>query len=158
MSSGPDGGGTLVIGVGNAWGGDDGVGLRVVERLRERGVPDGVSLAVWEGEPTSLLDLWDGADRAVVVDAVAAGGEPGAVTRWDASARALPSSFTGSSTHALSVAQAIELGRTLGRLPARVVVVGVEGARYESGTELTPAVQRAVEPAAGAVIEELEAG
>lgn len=153
MSSGRDGG-TVVIGVGNAWGGDDAVGLRVAEAVRGRGA----EVIVHEGEPTALLDLWEGAETAIVIDAVAAGGEPGTVTRWDASSSALPSSFTGSSTHAFSVAQAIELGRTLGQLPARVVVVGVEGARYESGTELTDAVARAVPVAAGVVAEELQAG
>jgi hydrogenase maturation protease len=147
----------IVIGVGNSWGGDDAVGLRVIERLRDR-VPAGVALAQHEGEPTTLLDLWEGARAAIVVDAVSAGGEPGEVSRYDASERALPSSFTGGSTHAFSVAQAIELGRTLGRLPERVVVVGVEGAHFGSGTSISESTARGVEPAARAVLDALAGG
>jgi hydrogenase maturation protease len=47
------------------------------------------------------------------------------------------------------------LARTLGRLPERVVVVGVEGVEFESGTEISESVARGIEPAARAVLEEL---
>jgi hydrogenase maturation protease len=48
------------------------------------------------------------------------------------------------STHALGVPEAIELARALGRLPARLEVYAIEGARFTAGAELSPAVERAV--------------
>ncbi len=48
------------------------------------------------------------------------------------------------STHLLGVADAIELGRALGRLPARLFVLGIEGERFTTGAALS-------EPAAAAV-------
>ena len=79
-----------------------------------------------EGDLLALLDVWEGADSA-------------------------PRSST--STHAVGLAEAIELARTLGRLPARLVVYGIEGERFEAGTGLTPAVSAALAAVAAAVRE-----
>ena len=63
----------VVIGVGNAYRGDDGVGLAVAERLRGR-VPAGVDGRRRASRSRArLLDAWEGADRALVVDAVVVG-------------------------------------------------------------------------------------
>jgi hypothetical protein len=51
------------------------------------------------------------------------------------------------SSHGLGVGQAVELARALDRLPRKLVVVGVEGADFGQGTDLTGAVA-AIEPAA----------
>jgi hydrogenase maturation protease len=48
-------------------------------------------------------------------------------------------------THALGLAEAIALGRALERLPARLVVVGVEASETDSGHGLSPAVAGAVD-------------
>ena len=48
-------------------------------------------------------------------------------------------SFGASSTHALGLADAVELARSLGRLPQRVVVYGIEGAAFEFGNGLSAA-------------------
>jgi hydrogenase maturation protease len=141
----------LVIGLGNSYRRDDGVGPAVAERLRGR---RDVEVATCEQEPSRLLDAWAGADLALVVDAVASGAEPGTVHRFDASERAVPSSVFRGSTHAFGVGEVIELARALGRLPGRVIVYGVEGAEFAAGDGLSPAVAVAVEPLATELIEE----
>jgi hydrogenase maturation protease len=133
----------LVIGIGNAARGDDAAGLIAARRL------GGLE---HEGDPVGLLDLWDGADCAVVIDAVSSGAAAGTVHRFDAAGAPLPAwSRSSASTHAVGLAEAIELARTLGRLPPRLVVYGIEGERFEAGTQLTPAVAAAVEAVAAAV-------
>ena len=148
MSSGSD---RVVIGVGNAWAGDDAAGLLVARMVRER-APADVAVIEHEGEPTSLLEEWRGAALAIVVDATSGGGSPGEVRVMDATDAPLPAAFTGTSTHAFGLAEAIELGRALGRLPERLLVVGVEGARFEAGVEPSAEVGRALEPAADRVL------
>jgi hydrogenase maturation protease len=140
----------VVIGVGNSWAGDDGAGIAVARALAGHLTP-GVRVVEHEGEPTALLDLWRDADLAIVVDAVSGSGEPGSVRVFDAVAGPLPSCVSGPSTHAFSVAQAIELGRSLGRLPPRLLFVGIEGRRFGAGRDLTPAVEQGVEEAARVV-------
>jgi hydrogenase maturation protease len=49
----------------------------------------------------------------------------------------------------------VELGRALGRLPNRLVVVGVEAERFDHGAPLSPHVAAAVPVAAARVCDEL---
>ncbi|MDF2749185.1 MAG: hypothetical protein K0T00_360 [Gaiellaceae bacterium] len=146
----------VVIGVGNAYRRDDGVGLAVAARLEAR-VPAGVEVVGCELEPSRLLDAWQGAETAFVVDAVRSGADPGTLHRFDAGADPVPASlFRSSSTHAFGVGEAVELARALGTLPSRLVLFGIEGGEFVAGEGLTDAVQAAVDPAAAAVLEELE--
>lgn len=147
----------VVIGVGNVYRGDDGVGPVVAERLRGR-VPAGVTVTACEQEPTRLIDAWHGSDLAVVVDALESDAEPGTLRRFDASTDAIPVHVFRSSTHAFGVSETIELSRALETLPARVVVFGVEGASFEAGQGLSEPVETAVEVAVRAVLEEVEEG
>ncbi len=104
-------------------------------------------------DPSTLLDTWDGADEVVVVDAVVSGCDPGTVLTLDVSHDPLPSQGWGSGgTHALGLAAAVELARALGRLPRRLVVVGVEGAAVNPGEGLSGLVAASVEPAAAAAL------
>jgi hypothetical protein len=48
----------VVIGVGNPYRRDDGVGPAVIERLRRQGL-DGVTLAESDGEAAALIMLWE---------------------------------------------------------------------------------------------------
>ena len=134
----------IVIGVGNAWRGDDGAGLAVARRVREL-APAGVEVREVEGEATALMDAWSGDDRVVVVDAAQSGAAPGTVRRFDARTSPLPARFLRSSTHAFGVADAIELARSLGRLPAVLEVYAIEGATFVAGDRLTPPVERAAQ-------------
>ncbi len=118
-------------------------------------LPAGVELLEREGEPTSLLDAWDGADVIWLVDAVSSGAEVGTVHRLDASASELPTELFRASTHHVGLAEAVELARALGRLPAQAIVYGIEGRSFQVGDELTPAVAAAVDPVADAVRKEV---
>jgi hydrogenase maturation protease len=142
-----------VVGIGNAWQGDDGAGLAAARRLRER-APEGVVVKELEGEPVSLVDALDGAEEVILVDAVRSGAEPGTVHRIDASGEPLPATLSAASTHPLGVGEAIELARALGRLPRRVVLYGIEAQSLAAGDELTPAVARAVDEVVERVVTE----
>ncbi|MGH2935000.1 MAG: hydrogenase maturation protease [Gaiellaceae bacterium] len=145
---------TVVIGVGNELRGDDAVGL-VVARLLEHKVPAGVRVTCCEGEPVSLLAAWDGHDHAVVVDATQSGAEPGTIRRLAAHDGPLPPALGGSSTHLLGLADAVELARALGRLPAPTIVYGIEGEAFATGTGLSDVVAAAANRVVAAVLREL---
>ncbi|HIC82715.1 MAG TPA: hydrogenase maturation protease, partial [Kiloniellaceae bacterium] len=124
MSSAADRGGSegLLIGLGHAERQDDGVGPFVARELQRRGFP----AVVHSGDGTALLDLWDGQPVCVVVDAMAApGAEPGALRVFtDFEDPGFQRAGFVHSTHRLGLPEAVALGRTLGRLPGRLVVVG----------------------------------
>jgi hydrogenase maturation protease len=140
--------------VGNAYRRDDAAGLIAARRLSEaaRGM---VMLRESSGEGTAVMEMWEGAGAVIVIDAVSSGGRPGTVYRLDAHAHPLPESLFRSSTHALTVADAIELARALNRLPARLVVFGVEGKQFSAGVGLSPEVIRAVDEIVRRGLEEL---
>ena len=144
----------LVIGIGNAYRGDDAVGLAVAKRVRGA-VPEDVVVLECEQEPTRLVDAWDGADVAVVVDACAGDEAPGTVHRFDAGEGPLPARVFRSSTHAFGVGDAVELSRALGRLPARLVVYGVAGASFAGGAALSAPVETAVDGVVEAIVRDL---
>ena len=139
----------VLIGVGNPWRGDDGVG-RVVVEAAAAGLVD-AEVIESDGEPARLVDAWTGAGVAVVVDAVRSGAPPGTVHTWAGEA-ALPVAPASPGTHALGVAEAIALGRAVGRLPRRLVVVGIEAAETSAGQGLSPPVTDAVATAAEVVV------
>lgn len=132
-----------VIGIGNAFRRDDGVGLVVARQLRDLTLP-GVTVLEQGGEGLSLMEAWGDADRVIVIDAVSSGSEPGHIHRFEVVDQELPDIFSGRSTHAFGLAEAIELARQLQRLPAQLVVYGIEGNSFEHGVGLSVEVDEAV--------------
>jgi hydrogenase maturation protease len=144
----------VVIGIGNAWRSDDAAGLAVA-RLLAGTLPEGVDVLEREGEPTSLIDSWEGVDSVWLVDAVSSGAEPGTVHRHDAGERELPAAIFRTSTHHFGLAEAIELARAVGRLPRTTIVYGIEGASFATGERLSREVDSATARVAEAVRREV---
>jgi hydrogenase maturation protease len=145
---------TLVIGMGNDLRGDDGCGREVARRLRD--MPDlPAQIVDVEGEPTELLDLWTGVHYAIVIDAVRSGNVPGNVLREELGRadRLVPTGVP--STHGFSLADAFELGATLGQLPHRLVLYGIEGGRFGTGEPMTPEVEAAIDAVVPRVADEI---
>jgi hypothetical protein len=72
----------LIVGIGNEWRGDDGAGIAAARALGAEAPPH-ARIELCDGEGTRLVSLWDGADRAIVIDAVRSGRPPGEVLRFD---------------------------------------------------------------------------
>lgn len=134
----------LVIGVGNEMRGDDAAGLLVARQLNLLDLPE-VSVIEHDGEGTSLLDAMDNWKKVFVVDAVQAGGEVGMIYQLDANNTLLPTGFGRGSTHAFGVAEAIELGRAICRLPENLTVFGIEGGQFGYEVPVSDSVLAAVE-------------
>ena len=141
-----------MIGIGNEFRRDDGVGLAVAKEIASRNLPD-VQVMTAIGEPTTILDAWSGVPLAIAVDAAMGdGATPGRIRRWtpgDAAESGVVSS------HALGLPQTYGLGEALGQKPDKLVVVTVEIADAGHGVGLTPAVAAAVPAVVEAIVSEL---
>ena len=144
----------LIMGVGNALRSDDAVGVQVARRLKAAGLKH-ARILVQTGEGAALLEAWKGADHVIVVDAVQSGAPPGTIHRLEAHDQPIPSRFFHYSTHAFSLAEAIELGRVLNQLPARLLIYGVEGKNFDSGDQVSQEVAIAADQVVKQVLEEL---
>jgi hydrogenase maturation protease len=146
----------IVIGVGNRDRGDDAAGPLVCDRLRARpGASASLRMFVCEG---SILDLglrWEPDDHVIIVDAMRPASRPGRIVTVDATLDALPTPGAVS-THEIDVSVAIELARAIGRMPARLLIVGIEAAQAEWGTPPSEPVEAAIDSAV-ALVEELAA-
>ena len=144
----------LVIGIGNPDRGDDAVGVQVARKV----AADRLDVRVLElHDPSDALDAWAPDDTVVVADAISSGGQPGDIHVVDAVARTLPAgSWAAGGTHAMGIAAVVELARALGRLPRRLVVVGVEAGQFDHGTPMSDAVAAAVPEAALAVLAAID--
>ncbi len=143
----------LVIGVGNEYRGDDAVGILLCRRLAEQ-APQ-LAVAEHNGEGAALLEAWQGAELVIVIDAVQSGAHAGKIFRFDAAVQAIPTQFFHYSTHAFSLAEAIELGRALNRLPRHLIVYGIEGKNFTAGAPLTAAVAQAMPEVLAQVMRDL---
>jgi hydrogenase maturation protease len=142
----------LVIGLGNTWRGDDGVGVCVAQQVRAQSPQTAV--VEQRGEGLSLMECWQGYSDVIVIDAVKACGAAGRLHFFDASSKAIPALQPRTSSHTLSLSDEIELARTLGKLP-RVSVYGVEGKCFEVGAPLSAAVQAAIPSVVARVLDQL---
>ena len=143
----------LVIGIGNVFRCDDGVGLIVAQRVREK-VSPAVKVLEASGEGAALMEAWKDTDSVILIDAVHLGAKPGTIHRLDAHAQSIPSKYFHYSTHAFSVAEAVELARALDQLPPHLVIYGIEGKNFEAGEKLSPEVKRAVDKVVKSILKE----
>jgi len=144
----------VVIGVGNEFRRDDGIGPEVVSRLRAQAGGQ-VQLLACDGEPARMIEAWAGASLAVVVDAVLASpAAPGRLHRIELD-RADGWDIRPVSSHGLSLGDAIGLARALDRMPERLILHAVEAADFRLGVGFTPAVAAAVAPLVAAVLRDL---
>ena len=143
-----------MIGVGNEFRHDDGAGPQLVGWLREH-APPGVELRLSDGDPAGMIEAWEGAALAVVVDAVRAEpAVPGRLHRLVLT-RGGPAPEGAVSSHGLGLGEAIGLATALGRMPDRLIVHAVEAGDVSHGVGLTPAVADAVTRLADAVLRDL---
>lgn len=144
----------VIIGVGNEYRHDDGAGLAAVQRLQAL-APAGVTFAESDGEPTALLDAWDGADLAVVVDGVDGHSAPGRVYRLGLHHPAA-TARTAASSHGVPLGDAVALARALGRMPRRLLLYGVQVGDVSPGLGLSTPVAAAVDQVVAEIADLLE--
>jgi hydrogenase maturation protease len=128
----------VILGVGNLLLSDEGVGVQVARRLEEMTLPAGVTAIDAGTLPIEALGSLADIEKLIIVDAVKAGGPPGAIYR-------LPVSAVGQtqaqiSLHELPLAMALNYWNAAGLPEDRIVIIGVEPALLEWGTELSPTV------------------
>lgn len=141
---------TVVIGIGNPNFKDDGVGLRIVEEFDGK-VPTVKLLNI----SFELIDNLLGYDRAVIVDGVKTGREPGSIIEftpdfWER--------VYASGTHSLSIFELIRIGYSIypDEMPKEIKIIGVEVEDVETlSREFSPSVESAIPKAVSKIKEYL---
>jgi hydrogenase maturation protease len=148
---------TLVLGLGNTICGDDGVGIRTAQALKEDVCGLEAEVAETTAAGIGLLDTIMDYERMIVVDAIQTkGGKAGQVYRLGL--EDLPASLHSATLHDVDLPTALELGRRLGmEMPREVIVYAVEVADVATFREgCTREVERAIPEVASLVLQELK--
>jgi hydrogenase maturation protease len=146
---------TLVLGLGNPLRGDDGIGPRIVEELTRCGLPDGVTALDVGNAGLDLLNVLEGCERAVVVDAAEMGQQAGQFIRFTPDEAQLTRAGDRFSLHNAGLSEALALAEALGRTLPELVVFGVQPAEIDWREGLSPAVEAAIPALTNAVIKEI---
>jgi hydrogenase maturation protease len=145
----------LVLGVGNLLLGDEGVGIHVVQALRNHKPPANIELVDAGTGSLDLLGLLANRDKVIIIDAVKGGGEPGSVysfTPVDVSEEA----HNPMSLHQVSLLDTLTIAKVAGYAPKEIVIFGIEPENIDWSTELSPEVAAVVPKVMELVLAEAE--
>jgi hydrogenase maturation protease len=145
----------LLIGIGNAYRSDDGVGLVVIRAVQAKGLPETFCIES-NGDGAALIDAWANAGKVILIDAVSSGAKPGTIHRFEALTQPIPAVLSFPSTHAFGVAEAMHLARALHQLPASLLVYGIEGKNFTTGTSLSSEVEKAGREVIEQIVKEVQ--
>lgn len=149
--------GITIIGIGNPYRRDDGVGIRLARRVAAE--VSGVDVVTQPDDMTDFLDTWQGRKRVLAIDAIAAHPDaprPGKLHRFFPLKDPLPPQPFGASSHSFGLREALELGKVLDNLPSELILLGVEGKDFGYGEALSPEVESSLEDATQRILKELE--
>lgn len=148
---------TVVIGIGNNLLGDDGAGVHVIERLRQRNRDDSIEFIDGGTLSFSLLEPVEEARQLIVVDAAYLDSAPGTVRvfRNDELEEFLTTSARPS-VHEVNLLDVLGAARLRGNLPSDCALVAIEPQMVDWSAEPSPAVASAIDEACERVLELIE--
>jgi hydrogenase maturation protease len=150
-----------VIGIGQSLRGDDAVGLEAVRQWQEN-YPDtakrsDIKVDVSELPGLALLDLLDGMEAAILVDAVKCYSVPGTIHTLLPEQLATFTSDT-KSAHGWGVAETLQLARMLNpdRRTIPIQLIGIEAGQMEMGSGLSKTLEQALPRVCEAIQKEVQ--
>jgi hydrogenase maturation protease len=146
----------LIAGIGNVLLGDDGVGpfaIRVLEA--EYDFQDNVELSDL-GTPGLDLPLYlSGVDAVILVDSAELGGEAGGIRLFRKQDILQIPPRTRIDPHSPALRESISLVELMGAMPCELLMIGVQGSRFELASTLSSPVRQRIPQVIDAVREEL---
>jgi len=133
----------LIVGMGNILMSDEGVGVHIVEAMRDGNLPENVELLDGGTASADLLDSLGHRDKVIILDAVKGGNEPGTLYRFSRDDVALQSQKL-LSLHQVSLLETLAMADLLGCLPRQILIFGIEPRKVDWGLELSPDVASVV--------------
>ena len=148
---------TLVLGVGNTLMSDDGVGVRLMERLRdlEPALP-GIEYLDAGTLSFVLLPQIQACDALLILDATRLGEAPGSTRLLEGASMDDFLRTARCSVHEVGIRDLLDMARLTGSLPSHRGFLGIEPLETGWGEALSPQVEAALPSAAGLARDLLE--
>jgi hydrogenase maturation protease len=138
--------------------GDDGVGVRVVHLLAARSLPEGVEVVDGGTQGLAIVNLMEGRQRVIFVDAANLNRAPGEFVRFTPDEAHLLGEDQRLSVHEAGLRDALLLAEALQVLPDEVIIYGVQPATLDWNDNLSPEVETTLPRLVQGILDELGAG
>ncbi|MDQ7095492.1 HyaD/HybD family hydrogenase maturation endopeptidase [Desulfosporosinus sp. PR] len=130
----------MVMGVGNILLSDEGLGVRFLDELAQRSLPENVELLEGGTAGLELVHLIQEVDFLIVVDAINANSEPGALFRFQpGDIQVFPEQYEVS-FHQIGIVEVLTMANVLGHAP-QTLIFGVQPKNLEWGMDISPEIQ-----------------
>ncbi|SBT03794.1 maturation element for hydrogenase 2 [Candidatus Accumulibacter aalborgensis] len=145
----------VVLGAGNILLSDEGLGVRVIERLPLRySLPPEVGIIDAGTCGMEMLDDLEDLDALIMVDAIRAGKAPGTLIRL--TAEAVPVFFrTKLSPHQIGLCDVLATLELIGKAPKYTAILGMQPESLTLGMELSPTAEAGMPQLLSMVVDEL---
>jgi len=138
-----------IIGIGNLTRLDDGVAIRIVEKLKEKNLPSNIKVTDLGTGGLDIILALDGWHKGIIIDAVDLDFlHPGAIVEYKVKDENIPVIKGLSSTHGFDAVTALKLAFSLKDeyvLPSEIIIIGIQVKNLDGlGTELSSDVEIAI--------------
>ncbi|SHI18455.1 HyaD/HybD family hydrogenase maturation endopeptidase [Desulfosporosinus lacus] len=130
----------MVMGVGNILLSDEGLGVRFLDELAKNTFPDNVELLEGGTAGLELVHLIQDVDFLIIVDALNANAEPGALFRFQpGDLQIIPEQYEVS-FHQIGIVEVLTMANVLGHAP-QTLIFGIQPKSLEWGLEISPEIE-----------------
>ena len=137
---------TAIIGLGNPLMRDDGVGIRVVERIRDDSrLPADVEVLDLGTGGLTVLHAIEGRSRAVIVDCAMMDEEPGTMRRFTPDEVHSRRVGFRLSLHGGDLLNILEIAGDTGQHPREIIIFGIQPKVVDPGEGLSPELEQGME-------------
>ena len=145
----------MVMGVGNVLLSDEGLGVRFLDELGKRSLPPDVELLEGGTAGLELVHLIQEVDYLIVVDAINAKSEPGALFRFQpGDVKVFPDQYEVS-FHQIGIVEVLAMANVLGHAP-QTLIFGIQPKTLDWGLEVSPEIQALFPRLCELVLEEID--
>ncbi|WP_088226262.1 HyaD/HybD family hydrogenase maturation endopeptidase [Desulfosporosinus sp. FKB] len=130
----------MVMGVGNILLSDEGLGVRFLDELAQNSLPQNVELLEGGTAGLELVHLIQEIDFLIIIDAINAQSEPGALFRFQpGDIQVFPEQYEVS-FHQIGIIEVLTMANILGHAP-QTLIFGVQPKKLDWGMELSPEIR-----------------
>jgi hydrogenase maturation protease len=114
-----------IIGLGNPYRGDDGVGLAVIAELKKLNLPRDIEIIDSGADDLGIFEHLKNCDHLIIIDAISADKAPGTIMEFNAERLNGLHNTRNLDIHSFGLAGAIELAKKM-KVQGKITVVGIE--------------------------------
>lgn len=146
-----------VFGIGNILLSDDGIGVHVLNRLKEEyDLPGYVELIDGGTKGLDLLPLLEDRDKVLIIDAANFKKEAGTIDTVEGDK--IPAFLsTKLSVHQIGLPDMLFAAKLMGIMPDEMCLIGIQPESMDTSTEMSDVVSKGMEPLLEKVLERLKA-